>query len=46
MALKELSQSPAFFPFKLPILTGEIVRQFTPRIEVIKGVDDEFLRLI
>ena len=37
---------PAFFPFKLPIITGITVSQWSERIEVMRfGLDDELLKL-
>lgn len=39
--------NPAFFPFQLPVMTGDLVSQRSERIEVVRyGLDDELLRLI
>ena len=47
IALKEIIQSPAFFPFQFPILPIDQIKYFTPRIEEIRyGLDEEFVRLI
>jgi hypothetical protein len=41
-----LLNNPAFFPFQLPVLTGDRVSQQTPNIEVVRyGLDDELLKL-
>jgi hypothetical protein len=41
-----LINSPAFFPFKLPVLTGDLIAKKTPNIEVIRhGLDDELLKI-
>jgi hypothetical protein len=45
-ALGLLSRTPAFFPFQLPIVTGDLIAQRAPRIEVVRyGLDDELLKL-
>ncbi len=45
-ALGLLANNPAFFPFQLPVITGDSVSQRTDRIEVVRyGLDDEYLRL-
>lgn len=45
-ALGLLVNSPAFFPFQLPVLTGDFVAQRAPHIDVVRyGLDDELLRL-
>lgn len=41
-----LLNNPAFFPFQLPVLTGNVVSLNSRRIEVVRyGMDDELLRL-
>ena len=38
--------NPAFFPFQLPMMTGDFISQRNERIEVARyGLDDEFLRV-
>ena len=45
-ALGILLNTPAFFPFQLPIMTGDFVSQHSDRIEVARyGLDDELLKL-
>ena len=45
-ALGLLLNNPAFFPFKLPVMTGAFVSQRSNRIEVVRyGLDDELLKL-
>jgi len=45
-ALGLLSNSPAFFPFQLPVMTGALVVQRSDRIDVVRyGLDDELLKL-
>ncbi|MGJ0515473.1 MAG: hypothetical protein ACR65O_06945 [Methylomicrobium sp.] len=45
-ALNLLLNNPAFFPFQLPIMTGDLVAQRTARINVMRyGLDDELLEL-
>lgn len=45
-ALGLLLNNPAFFPFKLPVMTGDFVSQRSNRIEVIRyGLDDDLLKL-
>lgn len=45
-ALNILLNNPAFFPFQLPIMTGDLVAQRTARINVMRyGLDDELLEL-
>ncbi|MDI6815808.1 MAG: hypothetical protein QME41_01260 [Actinomycetota bacterium] len=42
-----LMNTPALFPFQLPVMTGDLVAQRAPRIEVVRyGPDDELLKLI
>jgi hypothetical protein len=44
--LRMLSNNPAFFPFQLPVVTGNFVAQHSDRIEVVRyGLDDELLKL-
>ncbi len=46
IALGVLSNNPAFFPFHLPMMTGDYVAQHSDRIEVARyGLDDELLKL-
>lgn len=41
-----LLNNPAFFPFKLPVMTGDLVSQSNVRIEVLRyGLDDALLKL-
>jgi len=45
-ALGLLLNNPAFFPFQLPVMSGEFISQCSDRIEVIRyGLDDELLKL-
>ncbi|MGD9489076.1 MAG: hypothetical protein AB7W47_13705 [Calditrichaceae bacterium] len=45
-ALGLLLNNPAFFPFQLPVLTGDFVSQRSDRIELVRyGLDDELLML-
>lgn len=45
-ALGLLINAPAFFPFWFPVLTGDLIAQRVPRIDVIHhGLDDELLTL-
>ena len=45
-ALGFLLNNPAFFPFQLPVITGDFVSQRSSRIEVVRyGLDDELLKL-
>jgi hypothetical protein len=45
-ALGVLLNSPAFFPFSLPVVSGELVVQQKGRIDVIRyGLDEELLKL-
>jgi len=45
-ALGLLLNNPAFFPFQLPVMTGDLVSQRSKRIDVDRyGVDDELLTL-
>ena len=38
--------NPAFFPFQLPVMTGDFVSQRSERINVVRyGLDDELLKL-
>ena len=43
--LGTLLNNPAFFPFRLPDVTGDFVSQHSSRIDVSKYVDDDFLKL-
>ena len=41
-----LLNNPAFFPFQLPMMTGDFVSQRSDRINVVRnGMDDELLKL-
>ena len=43
-ALGLLLNNPAFFPFQLPTMTGDLISQRNERIEVVRcGLDDELL---
>ena len=45
-ALGLLLNNPTFFPFQLPVLTGDFVSQRSDRIDVVRyGLDDELLKL-
>jgi len=45
-ALGLLLNNPAFFPFQLPVMTGDFVSQRSDRIDVIRyGLDNELLEL-
>lgn len=45
-ALGLIQNSPAFFPFELPLMTGDFVSQKSKRIDVLRyGLDDELLKL-
>lgn len=45
-SLELLVNAPAFFPFQLPTLTGDIVAKRVPIIDVVRhGLDDELLKL-
>ena len=42
-----LLNNPAFFPFQLPVITGDFISQRTDRIDVVRyGLDDELLKLL
>ena len=41
-----LLNNPAFFPFRLPALTGNFISQCSDRIDIVRyGLDDELLKL-
>lgn len=45
-ALSLLLNNPAFFPFQLPVMTGDFVSQHNDRIDVIyHGLDDKLLKI-
>lgn len=45
--LKSLTNSPGFFPFQIPILTGDYVAQNCERIDVVHhGSNDDLLKLV
>lgn len=44
--VRDLLNSPSFFPFELPRLTGAFIAQKSPRMELIRyGLDEEVLQL-
>ena len=45
-ALGLLLSNPAFFPFQIPVMTGDFVSKQTDRIDVVRyGLDEELLKL-
>lgn len=45
-AMGLLLNNPAFFPFRLPVMTGDFISQRCDRIEVVRyGLDEELLKL-
>jgi hypothetical protein len=45
-AMGLLLNNPAFFPYQLPVMTGDFISQHSDRINVSRyGLDDELLRL-
>ena len=45
-ALGSILSNPAFFPFQLPMMTGDFVSQRSERIDVVRyGLDEELLKL-
>jgi hypothetical protein len=41
-----LLDNPSFFPFQLPLMTGDFISQHSDRIDVVRyGLDDELLKL-
>jgi hypothetical protein len=45
-AIGLILNNPAFFPFQLPVMTGDFISQQNDRIDVSRyGLDDEILRL-
>ena len=45
-ALGLLKNNPAFFPFQLPVLTGDFISQQSNTIDVVRyGLDAELLKL-
>jgi hypothetical protein len=45
-ALGQLLNNPTFFPFQLPVMTGDFVSQRSDRIDVVRyGLNDELLKL-
>lgn len=45
-ALGTILSNPAFFPFQLPMITGDFISLCSSRIEVLRyGLDDELLKL-
>lgn len=46
-ALGILTNNPGFFPFQIPLLTGDYITQKSERIDVVHhGFDDELLKLV
>jgi hypothetical protein len=46
-ALGLLQNNPGFFPFQLPMMTGDFIAQRANQIEVIRyGLDEEMLKLV
>ena len=46
-ALNSLVNSPAFFPFQFPVMSGECISRRNEEIQVSRyGLDDEFLELV
>ena len=46
IALRLLLNNPAFFPFQLPVITGDVVSLCYNRIDLVRyGLDDELLKL-
>ena len=43
--LGTLLNNPTFFPFRLPAMTGNFVSQHSRRLDVLKYVDDDLLKL-
>ena len=45
-SLDQLKNNPAFFPFHLPVLTGDLVASRSEAIEVVRyGLDEELIKL-
>ncbi len=45
-ALGLLLNNPALFPFRLPVISGDLISQRSDRVEVVRyGLDDELLKL-
>ena len=45
-SLGAILNNPAFFPFQLPVMTGDFISQRSGRIDVVRyGLDDELLSL-
>ena len=41
-----LLNNPSFFPFQLPMITGDLIAQRNERIDVVHhGLDDKLLKL-
>lgn len=41
-----LANNPAFFPFQLPVMNGDLISQRSNRIDVIRyGLDDELIKI-
>ncbi len=46
LTIELLKNNPAFFPFQLPVLTGDYISQNSKNIGVVRyGLDDELLKL-
>jgi hypothetical protein len=45
-ALGLLLSNPAFFPFQLPVMTGDFIAQSSNHIDIVRyGLDDVLLKL-
>ncbi|MFC1856171.1 hypothetical protein ACFL2A_06490 [Thermodesulfobacteriota bacterium] len=46
VALNLMINNPAFFPFHIPVMTGDFIAQNNDRINVVRyGLDDELIKL-
>ncbi len=44
--LEQLKNDPAFFPFQLPVMTGDLITTYSEVIEAVRyGLDEELLKL-
>jgi len=44
--LGQLLNNPAFFPFQIPVMTGDFISRNSDRIDIVRyGLDDELLKL-
>ena len=47
VVLRLLTNGPAFFPFQLPVVTGDVISNHNKRIDVNRlGLEDELLKLV